>query len=795
MVNIKFQEEKKQEIAKIEKLNGFLESLLEKNNGIDFIAYKDIEKINDIILKNKKLLHKLKSDEFEIAVVGLEKAGKSTFVNALIENDILPSAPERCTFTSTKLSFGEDNAEVEFYVDDEFDTIFKELLKEIEYPNWEKQSYKTLSLEEFERYFDSLSETNPNLYKAHQGKTNEEIQDILKIKNKLTLTGGIKKFSKDELVTDTFKSYIKGEDQGQNTSKPRSTKRLEIYSSKLEKLKTAIIYDVPGFDSPTKIHERQTLERLKEADAIILITNAGRNPSLVGTQLNIITKNSDEDGISLKDKLFVFGNQLDLVNKESDIKQNKEILTKDVLKFNIGKKERIFGGSAYKYLVDKEVIKDTEFSTKFEFENNGLEELHAKLIEYYQTDRFEILKRKIANNKNSIKEIFDELIKNQKNISPKELMEQERAKIIINSSKEIVKTIETELNTLKHELKQEILDEKYLSQKFKEEIQSSNYFQDTNTQEINKIYIKRDNSITKDTPIEKINHYAREEMHTKFLKEYTELILNITDKKIKTTENRIISTIVNATGFNELDTKNFIKDVSDNEAHNNKQFIYLIERFSRDIFDIISHPLGSDDRLNKFKEAQKEFLYLDEFYSGKGDLTALLLNGKKSSLSLSNLPKDILDILDFFSSVSISPTQIPKMMKEINTKAKTLNKLLSTTLNNVIKDINYEELLKDIKRAKTQDEVATEINTDIENLKDILTNGVVPATNLEIAFLNAISKQILSIRSAIEEDNDFIHKVVMYREKSTLDALENKLELLQIQKEIIEEIKKFEQEE
>jgi len=40
---------------------------------------------------------------------------------------------------------------------------------------------------------------------------------------------------------------------------------IEIQSSKLKKLKNAIIYDVPGFDSPTKIHERQTLERLKRS--------------------------------------------------------------------------------------------------------------------------------------------------------------------------------------------------------------------------------------------------------------------------------------------------------------------------------------------------------------------------------------------------------------------------------------------------------------------------------------------------------------------------------------------------
>ena len=51
--------------------------------------------------KCEKIYKKLDKNEFEIAIVGLEKAGKSTFGNALMENRILPDADERCTYTST----------------------------------------------------------------------------------------------------------------------------------------------------------------------------------------------------------------------------------------------------------------------------------------------------------------------------------------------------------------------------------------------------------------------------------------------------------------------------------------------------------------------------------------------------------------------------------------------------------------------------------------------------------------------------------------------------------------------
>ncbi len=98
-----FEKEKLIEIEKLSNQNQFIEVIKKQNIKANVFNAKTIEKIEKILEKNKKYLHKLKSNEFEIAIVGLEKAGKSTFANALIENYILPSAPERCTFTATKL--------------------------------------------------------------------------------------------------------------------------------------------------------------------------------------------------------------------------------------------------------------------------------------------------------------------------------------------------------------------------------------------------------------------------------------------------------------------------------------------------------------------------------------------------------------------------------------------------------------------------------------------------------------------------------------------------------------------
>ena len=65
----------------------------------------------------ERLKRKLENNEFEIAIVGLEKAGKSTFANALMQkSNLLPTDDQRCTFTSTLITYdgGGESASVSF---------------------------------------------------------------------------------------------------------------------------------------------------------------------------------------------------------------------------------------------------------------------------------------------------------------------------------------------------------------------------------------------------------------------------------------------------------------------------------------------------------------------------------------------------------------------------------------------------------------------------------------------------------------------------------------------------------
>lgn len=70
------------------------------------IGFDERERLRGLFERNKIILEKLKSREFTVAIVGLEKAGKSTLGNALINSEILPEYTERCTYTTTELRAG-----------------------------------------------------------------------------------------------------------------------------------------------------------------------------------------------------------------------------------------------------------------------------------------------------------------------------------------------------------------------------------------------------------------------------------------------------------------------------------------------------------------------------------------------------------------------------------------------------------------------------------------------------------------------------------------------------------------
>jgi signal recognition particle receptor subunit beta len=677
------------------------ESISESRMNRHLFSESELKKISEIVNRGESYLQKLESDIFEIAIVGLEKAGKSTFANALIDNAVLPSAPERCTFTSTKLVYGEDRAEVILYSEAEFNSIFREMLQDLGYPNGERENFRTMSIEKFDKFFEELKSENPNLYNLHTGKSDEEIREILKYRDSLQLSGERVIFSNEQLSSDEFQSYIRGEKRGveTDTSKPRSVKSVSIESSKLSQMESATIFDVPGFDSPTKIHERQTLERLKNADAIILVTNAGDRPNITASQLDTIRKDSDADGVRLSEKLFIFGNKMDTAHSIDIVENNRSYLINDVVnRYRIAEERRVFTGSALKYLWELGII-DTERYHDRVGVASGVHEIRRELINYYENERFEILKRKVEFAQSELIKIVEKLLQREQSIKLSHNEDSHKNIILRKAFKEIENRLRENLNLLKMELKREILEGLYFTNRFKDDTNRLDYFQPISGDLFDKIESEVSNSLTTETPVERINHRIRETIHQQYLRDFTVLIKSMTDEKAREIDKKILDRFIRGlvgedgsiSSELEEESERFISSLTEDIAHNEGRFFYLIDRFSRDLFDILLlYPVKSEDRTKKFETTGVEFKFLDNYYNGgDGSLVNLILTQKESKSS-----------------------------------------------------INIPEILKNAVRSSSKNSVIKEINTDIENLKMILKKGIIRAINLEVAFLNSVDKKI-----------------------------------------------------
>ncbi len=865
-----FTEEREGLLKKLEVTNDLMDKIISLDNN-NYILNLEVEKrVKKLRELNGIYFDKLKKNSFEIAIVGLEKAGKSTFANALIENDVLPSAPERCTFTSTRLEYStSDKAVIKFYNKDAFNDIFVSMLKDLEYPEAQKQYFEIMDIDEFKAYFDALEDKHPILYKNHQGKTNEEIIDILKWREGFILNGNEAVFEGDELNSENFKEFIKGRDvkkydkdtkieikEDTDTSKPRSVKSIIIHSSKLAKLKNATIFDVPGFDSPTEIHERQTIERLKKADAIIMVVNIADKPNITSPQLKVLSRESDSDGIKLNEKLFLFGNQMDKIqgeatkkddiievkNKKVEITRRKlqNIVIKEVSeKYQIAEPERVFFGSAKAFLGQKKLIESHS-----EYKDIGVDSIRAELIKYYKNDRFKILTNKVEKNYSELFIILRKLLKENENLNEetfKNLKEKEKEarKIQERTSGIIRKQIKDELQQLKFELKKEIKSNLFFSKKLKELIDKDFILIKENL--INDAEININDSLGSEVRITRLNYYVRDILHKDFLEKFTKIILDVTDEKSLEIQERLSKSFVDALGAGEGNphykdiievTNSFISKVTLHISHNKEKFIYLIERFSRDIFDVLMlNPLGTEDRINKFLEEEIDFYLLDKYY--KADLSlinVIITQHNEKLISTPNLtPKNInpTKVGNLFSNIIKNAEKLNSYVQEqkdteysdfVSDAETSLNILkaschsIKDELNDIIEVpqkedkkerseyLDIEKLALGVRQSKNRAEVMSEINKDIENLKIVLEEAIIKAIALDKTFLTSIDKQIKflinSTQVGAESDeaikfNDFISDNIKKIKYNEYTNIEMKKEEYKRKIAILEEINEF----
>ncbi len=746
-------------------------------------------RLEDLKRKAQNYKRKLEKNEFEIAIVGLEKAGKSTFANALMGNDILPSKEERCTYTSTRICSsddGKDTAVVEFFSRSEFDEKFEGQLKKMGIEGADSYHYEAVSLDGYRRMFDKLDGDTKERYRS---SINEDVEMSLRYKDNLskfigseprTFSGG------KELTSKELKQFI------EDPAYALAVKNISIMSTQLSEMPEAVIYDVPGFDSPTQIHREQTVREMRKVDAIILVASADK-PSFTGPIVDLFQKNADDDGVRFGEKMFVFANRAD---RAIELQKNMDKIQSELQRYGImsnPSSERIVPGSAYASLEKNgKIDKIGAYAKLQEMKiSDGVQEIKVRLKDYNKTERFVMLKRRID-------KIQVELCEEIKKLEGDLEGDDTSAGFIAQGYSKIA----LELSGKKEGIKDRLIS-------FFNEVKKTEISPEVKEKVVNQISVDNGLGVTdgeydkardwvsskyvssNESPEEveiKLRGDKRDVLYNKF----TEGIIGLSNEKHQSVDAGIVDIFMEELGIAKSNSNydvlrtNVIQFIDGQKFTSDETGYYrsLIERFSVDLFEaMINSRLGSSDRWNKYKNDEATFKTLELFDENKkkdqkvASICDLILYQKRSgsesardtehSDGLNENGRRLLEAIKVASNIFPGGNVI-KMILNVQDDAEKVGKLLNSlsgkkgvaessimTALSKLSSIGKTENEKPVatgensnerysekfysnyfagKSNKDKETIIKDINTDIQNLHDVLDSAVIKAIDIEKAF-------------------------------------------------------------
>lgn len=312
--------------------------VLKLKTEVEKIHYETTELLNKTENKNPDFIDILKSDkiklnnfEFVISVVGTLKAGKSTTINAIIGQDLLPHRNEAMTALPTLVTHKKDK---------KIPTLY---LKKVDFLNEKLDEVKS----KLNQNKDNSSEYDETILKDKKFKFEEKFIGNENIKKCLTILNDLMRVSKNLEVGSIYKEFMNIDE----------LPRIEVEFEYLKNLETDYKSDITLLDTPGP-NEYKYAEDLKEifkkqivnSSAIILVVDY-TNKSSEATQ-EIKDEIEAIKDIIKPENIFILVNKFDQrKNADPDYEKTKENLFKDLESNNIIK-ENIFPiASIYAYYV------------------------------------------------------------------------------------------------------------------------------------------------------------------------------------------------------------------------------------------------------------------------------------------------------------------------------------------------------------------------------------------------------------------------------------------------------------
>ena len=244
-------------------------------------------------------------NKFVLMVAGEAKSGKSTFINAFLGKEILPTDAKQCTNSIIKIRYGEKLSLILKYMNSSrIITNFEKIRKNLKEGASIDDKYRDLP----------VFLINNFILKNKDDINEKSIKDFIKSVEKENIYGYCY-----EKYSQKIKNYIQNK---QNWDKIIT--EIEIsYPFENEVFKNVIIVDSPGVNAEGRLGDI-TNQVIKNVDAIIFVKPIIGQALELNSFIKFIEKNTNN-----KDKENVF---LLLTHSSSETKEKLEILKKEAVK-------------------------------------------------------------------------------------------------------------------------------------------------------------------------------------------------------------------------------------------------------------------------------------------------------------------------------------------------------------------------------------------------------------------------------------------------------------------------------
>lgn len=330
-----------------------------------------------------------------IAVVGQMKAGKSSFLNALLFSvDILPKAATPMTAALTRIAYAEQTyAEIEFYsvVDwqgitknaQEYQRQYQAVEQQLIAERQEKSSMPLFgNVMKMPRLGmpptnEKISPTEIQRHISEELRSCHELVELAKNLDVKKYLGKKKRINSDSL---TELAEQLGEYVGSAGRFTAITKMFSLYVQD-ERLKDIEIYDTPGFNDPVVSRGTQTRQFLGQCDVVFLLSSI--NQFLTKSDLGLLREQLSAAGIDSK-AVNIVGSQRDLV-----FRMDRDLLTQARLlaqQFPVEQRSQATIG-AMMQLLDKKSLKMASDAISAHLNDPNIDESTQRILQHIRQER------------------------------------------------------------------------------------------------------------------------------------------------------------------------------------------------------------------------------------------------------------------------------------------------------------------------------------------------------------------------------------------------------------------------